>query len=82
MLEKYTYIHLSSAKDIVQRIELLFATNNQQKRYEHICSVMKRIDTIAIQYGLDREKCRLSAMLHDVSTLIKWQVFIPIGKRL
>ncbi|MDE6674223.1 MAG: HD domain-containing protein [Acetatifactor sp.] len=72
MLDKYTYInHLCSDSDIAQKIKSLFLLNDQQKRYEHICSVAKRIDSIAIQYGLDREKCRLSAMLHDISTLIK-----------
>jgi len=48
-------------------------SNNQQKRYEHILSVIERIDEIAIQYGLDREKCRVAALLHDISTLIKWE---------
>ena len=74
MLDKYTYInHVCYDSDIAQKIKLLFLLNNQQKRYEHICSVTKRIDSIAIQYGLDREKCRISAMLHDISTLIKWE---------
>ena len=35
-----------------QRSKLLFLSNNQQKRYEHILSVTERIDKIAIQYGL------------------------------
>ena len=35
-----------------QRSKLLFLSNNQQKRYEHILSVAERIDKIAIQYGL------------------------------
>lgn len=74
MLEKYTYINLSKPNsDISKKVETLFLSNNQQKRYEHICSVVKRIDRIAIHYGLDREKCRLSALLHDISTLIKWE---------
>lgn len=81
MLEKYSYINQSSSdSDIDKRIEALFLSNNQQKRYEHTCSVAKRIDIIAIQYGLDREKCRLSAMLHDISTLIKWEDMLPYAK--
>jgi len=81
MLEKYTYInHSCSDNDIVQKIESLFLSNNQQKRYEHICSVTKRIDRIAIQYELDREKCRLSSMLHDISTLIKWADMLAYAK--
>lgn len=81
MLETYTYINYScSDNDIAKKIELLFLVNNQQKRYEHICSVVKRIDTIAIQYELNREKCRLSAMLHDISTLIKWEDMLLYAK--
>ena len=78
MLEKYNYINLVySDSDIVSQIEKIFLANNQQKRYEHICSVVKRIDTIAMQYGLDREKCCISALLHDISTLIKWEDMLP-----
>lgn len=78
MLEKYSYINLvRSEGDIASQIEKLFLSNNQRKRYEHICSVVKRIDIIAMQYGLDREKCRISAMLHDISTLIKWEDMLP-----
>ena len=81
MLEKYTYVnHPCPDRNIAQKIESLFLSNNQQKRYEHICSVAKRIDTIAIQYGLDREKCRLSALLHDISTLISWEDMLSYAK--
>lgn len=74
MLEKFCYINWVQAReDIANQIETLFLSNNQQKRYEHINAVTKRIDTIALQYGLDREKCRVSALLHDVSTLLKWE---------
>ena len=74
MLEKFCYINfLQSDNDIGNQIETLFLSNNQQKRYEHINYVTKRIDAIAVQYGLDREKCRISALLHDVSTLLKWE---------
>ena len=78
MLEKYSYINfVRSDSDIASQIEKLFLSNNQRKRYEHICSVVKRIDIIAMQYGLDREKCRISALLHDISTLIKWEDMLP-----
>lgn len=81
MLNTYIYInHSCYESDIVQRIKSLFLLNNQQKRYEHICSVVNRIDTIAIQYGIDREKCHLSAMLHDISTLIKWEDMLSYAK--
>ena len=74
MLEKFCYINwVQSGNDIGNQIETLFLSNNQQKRYAHINAVTKRIDTIALQYGLDREKCRVSALLHDVSTLLKWE---------
>lgn len=83
MLEKYTYInHTCLDGDIDQKIKSLFVANNQQKRYEHISSVAKRIDAIAIQYGLDREKCHLAAILHDISTLIKWEDMLPLAKEL
>lgn len=78
MLERYSYINfIRSGDDIGNQIEKVFSANNQNKRYEHICSVVKRIDIIALQYGLDREKCRISAMLHDISTLIKWEDMLP-----
>ncbi len=65
MLENYDCINLPCVEcDIAERIKLLFLSNSQQKRYEHILSVTERIDKIAIQYGLDREKCRVSALLH------------------
>ena len=55
MLENYDYINLPYVGgNIEERIKLLFLSNNQQKRYEHILSVTERIDKIAIQYGLDR----------------------------
>lgn len=81
MLEKYTYIKQSYFdSDIEKTVKSLFLSNDQIKRYEHICSVAKRIDSIAIQYGLDREKCRISALLHDISTLIKWEDMLPFAK--
>ena len=81
MLEKYDYINLSCPDGgMMERIEALFLSNNQQKRYEHICSVTERIDGIAVQYGLDREKCRIAAMLHDISTLIKWEDMLIFAK--
>ena len=42
--------------DIKERVETLFILNNEYKRYEHICSVVKQIDSIAVQYNLDRYK--------------------------
>ena len=81
MLENYDYINLlCSDCDMMKRIETLFLSNDQQKRFEHICSVAKRIDGIAVQYGLNREKCRISAMLHDISTLIKWEDMLVFAK--
>ena len=81
MLENYDYINLPYVGgNIEERIKLLFLSNNQQKRYEHILSVTERIDKIAIQYGLDREKCRIAALLHDISTLIKWEDMILYAK--
>ncbi len=74
MLDKFCYInYLKSDNDIGNQIETLFLSNDQKKRYEHINAVTERIDVIALQYGLNREKCRISALLHDVSTLIKWE---------
>ena len=66
--------------DIKERVETLFILNNEYKRYEHICSVVKQIDSIAVQYDLDREKCRIAAMLHDISTLMSWEDMLPFAK--
>lgn len=74
MLEKYCYINNTYCYgDIGKKVQTLFLSNNQPKRYVHVSSVVKRIDMIAIQYGLNRDKCYASAMLHDISTLIKWE---------
>ena len=78
MLEKYSYIKSDcSDGDIADRVEKLFSDNNQNKRYLHICAVVNRIDRIALRYGLDREKCSISALLHDISTLMKWEDMLP-----
>lgn len=81
MLEEYSYINLSCSNvNIEERVETLFTSNNQQKRYAHICSVVKEIDLIVKQYNLDREKCRIAAMLHDISSLINWEDMLLFAK--
>lgn len=81
MLEKYSYINIyNSNSAISEKVETLFVTNKQQKRYEHVLLVAKQIDIIAIQYGLDREKCRISAMLHDIGTLINRDDMLSYAK--
>lgn len=71
MLEKFSYIKLSFVdSNIEEKMKELFIKNEQQKRYEHVCSVVKQIDIIASQYGLVKEKCCIAALLHDISTLI------------
>lgn len=55
--------------------------NGQEKRYEHVISVVKQIDSIALQYGLDEEKCYVAAMLHDISTLIKPEDMLAYAKQ-
>lgn len=72
MLEKYTYIILNDEEELEARIKRLFVENGKRSRYEHICSVVERIEMIAAQYSLDRQKCFVAALLHDISTLIEW----------
>lgn len=71
MLKKYNYIKIPNDDfDTTKKVEKLFIENGQQKRYNHVCSVVKQIDIIASQYNLDNKICFVAALLHDISTLI------------
>lgn len=81
MLEKYEYINNAYLdRNVNDRVKNLFLSNKQLKRYEHICSVAEYIDKLALQYGLDREKCCIAALLHDISTLIKWEDMLSYAR--
>lgn len=72
MLEKFIYINITNKySNITEHVEKLFLNNGQELRYNHVCSVAKQIEIIAEKYGLDKEKCYIAAILHDIGTLVK-----------
>lgn len=70
-LYKYNYIKIPSLTgDIKKDIKEMFLVNKREETYNHVNAVAKINKKIAEKYNLDEEKCVVSALLHDISTIL------------
>lgn len=56
--------------DIYQDIHNLYLKYHKQKTYEHVVNVSKVSVDLAKQFHLDETKCKMAALLHDVSAIM------------
>lgn len=71
-LPSYVYLRLPELSgNIVQDIKSLLVSNGKEDTYAHILSVSSICGGIADSFGLDRDKCVLSGLLHDISAVVK-----------
>ncbi len=71
-LESYDYITLVPfTGDIQKDAETLMQQNGKPKTFEHMLSVAEVSVSLAKRFKLNEEKCRLAAVLHDVSAVMR-----------
>lgn len=66
----YVKIEILSG-DIRQDVKTLLLSNGKQNTYVHVSNVAERNALIAQRYGLDRDKCMIAGLLHDISAVVK-----------
>ncbi len=54
-------------------IKNLYECNQKSKTYTHVTAVAKACTDIAVRFCLDESSCRIAALLHDISVIIKPQ---------
>jgi len=68
----FPYIIVESPKkSTVETIEAFYIINKKVNTLQHVNAVAEMNMKIAEQYGLNKEKCCLAALLHDISTVMK-----------
>lgn len=55
---------------IEQQIKDMYLKYQKEKTYVHVQKVAKTAQKLADHYHLDREKCRLASLLHDISAIM------------
>lgn len=55
---------------IAAAVEKILLENGRPKTWAHVQAVAERCAEIGRQYGLDEERCRIAALLHDVSAVM------------
>ena len=58
---------------ILDSIKDTYLSNNKSKTWEHVQEVAKTAVWLAEKYGLEQEKVRIAALLHDVSAIMSPQ---------
>lgn len=72
LLNQYSYIrHRMLQDDLLIDIQRLLEDNGKSATFEHVSRVATVCAELAVQFGLDREKCYVSGLLHDISAVIK-----------
>lgn len=72
ILDNFNYIKTETLSgDIRKDIRNLLLINGKSNTYMHVTNVAERNALIANTYGLDRDKCVLAGLLHDISAIIK-----------
>lgn len=70
-IKDFEYIMISPPAPLEERITGTYLLNNRPKTLKHVEEVADTCVKIAEQYGLDREKCRIMRMLHDIGAVMK-----------
>ena len=67
----FEYIKISPPASLEERIIGTYLLNGRPKTLKHVQDVADTCVRIAEQYGLDREKCRIAGLLHDIGAVMK-----------
>lgn len=70
-IRNFEYIKISPSAPLEERITGSYLINGRLKTLQHVQEVAETCVRIAEQYGLDREKCRIAGLLHDIGAVMK-----------
>ena len=70
-IRDFEYIKIAPPATLEERITGTYLLNGRPKTLKHVQEVADTCVRIADQYGLDREKCRIAALLHDIGAVMK-----------
>ncbi len=72
ILNNFDYIIIeTSSGDVRTDVKKLLSNNGKYKSYVHVSNVAARNALIAEAYDLDRDKCVIAGLLHDISAVIR-----------
>ena len=70
-IRDFEYIKISPLTSLEERITGTYLLNKRPKTLRHVQEAADTCVKIAEQYGLDREKCRIAGLLHDIGAVMK-----------
>ena len=70
-IRDFEYIKIPPPAPLEERITETYLLNGRPKTLKHVREVADTCVRIAEQYGLDREKCRIAGLLHDIGAVMK-----------
>ena len=70
-IRDFEYIKISPPAPLEERITGTYLLNGRPKTLKHVQEVADTCAKIAEQYGLNREKCRIVGLLHDIGAVMK-----------
>ncbi len=69
-ISRYKYINITEITGKTEfDVSNFLIKNNKLKTLEHVTAVANRINKIAEVYGLDKNVCTISSLLHDISVV-------------
>ncbi|MFG6358039.1 MAG: bis(5'-nucleosyl)-tetraphosphatase (symmetrical) YqeK [Acetatifactor sp.] len=72
ILDNFGYIKTEILSgDIRADVKKLLSLNGKNSTYIHVSNVAEKNALIAETYGLDRDKCVIAGLLHDISAVIR-----------
>lgn len=70
-IERYKYINITEITGDTKKDAYNFLIkNDNQKTLKHVTAVARTNSEIAEKYGLDKDVCTISGLLHDISVVI------------
>ncbi len=74
IFDNFSYIKTEAISgDIRTDVKNMLLINGKNNTYVHVSNVAERNALISKRYGLDRDKCVIAGLLHDISAIIKPQ---------
>ena len=70
-IRDFEYIKISPLIPLEERITDTYLLNGRPKTLKHVQEVADTCVRIAEQYGLNREKCRIAGLIHDIGAVMK-----------
>lgn len=72
IFDNFDYIKTETLSgDIQTDVKNILLINGKHNTYVHVSNVAERNALISKRYGLDRDKCVIGGLLHDISAVIK-----------